>query len=88
MLLYTSMLFNLLLANIISLLCFFFFFCVVSIPTGAPITVGNEAIEMLPLVADKTIKTYQNSQKKNKKKTIDLLSLLLINSLSWISAIK
>ena len=58
------MLFNLLLANIISLLCFFFFFCVVSIPTGAPITVGNEAIEMLPLVADKTIKTYLNSQKK------------------------
>ena len=35
-----------------------------AIPTGAPITVGNEAIEMLPLVADKTIKTYLNSQKK------------------------
>ena len=27
-----------------------------SIPTGAPITVGNDAIEMLALVADKTIK--------------------------------
>ena len=26
------------------------------IPTGAPITVANDAIEMLPLVADKTIK--------------------------------
>ena len=59
-----------------------------AIPTVAPIVVGNEAIEMLPLVADKTIKTYQNSQKNNNKKTIDLLSLLLINSLSWISAIK
>ena len=53
-----------------------------AIPTVAPIAVGNEAIEMLPLVADKTIKTYQNSQKNNNKKTIDLLSLLLINSLS------
>ena len=27
-----------------------------SIPTGAPITVSNDAIEMLPFVADKTIK--------------------------------
>ena len=27
-----------------------------TILTGAPITVANEAIEMLPLVADKTIK--------------------------------
>ena len=26
------------------------------IPTGAPITVANDAIEMPPLVADKTIK--------------------------------
>ena len=26
------------------------------IPTGIPITVVNDAIEMLPLVADKTIK--------------------------------
>ena len=38
-----------------------------AIPTVAPIAVGN-AIEMLPLVADKTIKTYQNSQKKTTKK--------------------
>ena len=27
-----------------------------AIPTGAPITVANDAIEMLPLVLDKTIK--------------------------------
>ena len=26
-----------------------------SIPTGAPITVGNDAIEMLPFFTDKTI---------------------------------
>ena len=26
------------------------------IPTGVPITVANDAIEMLPLAADKTIK--------------------------------
>ena len=26
-----------------------------AIPTGAPITAANEAIEILPLVADKTI---------------------------------
>ena len=26
-----------------------------TIPTGAPITVANDAIEMLPVVADKTI---------------------------------
>ena len=25
-------------------------------PTGAPIAVANDAIEMLPLVADKTVK--------------------------------
>ena len=34
-----------------------------TIPTGAPITVTNDAIEMLPVVTDKTM-TYQNSQKK------------------------
>ena len=69
------MLFNLLLANITILLCFFFLFLVVfnrfftiaveienarlklalAIPTGAPIIVGNDAIEMLPVVTDKTI---------------------------------
>ena len=27
-----------------------------AVPTGAPITIANEAIEMLPLVADKTMK--------------------------------
>ena len=70
------MLFNLLLANKIILLCFFFLFRVVfnsfftipvnnenvrlrlklAIPTGVPITVANDAIEVLPLVVDKTIK--------------------------------
>ena len=73
------MLFNLLLANITILLCFFFLFLVVfscyyffllspvdneharlrlglAISTGVPITVANDAIEMIPLVADKTIK--------------------------------
>ena len=69
------MLFNLLLASITTLLCFFFLFLVVfnsfftvhlkienerpkralTIPTGAPITVANDAIETLPVVADKTI---------------------------------
>ena len=68
------MLFNLLLANITSLSCFFFFFFVVfnsffkipvkaengrqnlelTILTGAPITVANDAIKMLPVVTDKT----------------------------------
>ena len=71
-----SMLFNLLLASMIILLCFFFLFRVefnsfftipvdnenirlrlaLAIPTGVPITVANYAIEILPLVADKTIK--------------------------------
>ena len=35
-----------------------------AIPTGVPITVANDAIEMLPLLAGKTIKIYQNNQKK------------------------
>ena len=74
------MLINLLLANITTLLCFFFLFRVVydnlftmpvdtenarlrltlalAIPTGAPITVANVAIETVPLVADKTIKDF------------------------------
>ena len=70
------MLFNLFLANVTILLCFFFLFYVdfnnfftmpvdienstlkpgLAIPTGAPITVANDAIEMLPLVLYKTIK--------------------------------
>ena len=78
------MLFNLLLASITILLCFFFLFLVVFnsfftipvvienaklqlaliTPTGAPITVANDAVEMLPVVTDKAIMTYQNSQKK------------------------
>ena len=33
------------------------------IPTGAAMTVANDAIEILPIVTDKTM-TYQNSQKK------------------------
>ena len=33
------------------------------IPIGAPITVANDAIEMLTVVTDKTM-TYQNRQKK------------------------
>ena len=48
------------------------------IPTGAPITVANDAIEMLPVVTDKTI----NDLSKYSKEAIYLLSLLLINSLS------
>ena len=34
-----------------------------AIPTGDPITVANNAIEMLSVVTDKTM-TYQNSQMK------------------------
>ena len=90
------MLFNLLLANITTLLCFFFLFRVVfnnfftihvvteneklklapAIPTGAPITVANDAIEMLSLVADKTVKIYQNSQRK--QYTYEAFYLLII----------
>ena len=78
------MLFNLLLANIIILLCFFFLFLVVfdnfftspvdsensrlrlalAIPTGVPITVANDGIEMLPLLLIKQLKIYRNNQKK------------------------
>ena len=36
-----------------------------AIPTGAAITVVNDIIEILPLVADKKLKIYyQNNQKK------------------------
>ena len=69
------MLFNLLLASITILLCFFFLFLVVFnsyfrihvvieharlnlvciIPAGAPVAVVNDAIEILPIVTDKTI---------------------------------
>ena len=53
-----------------------------AIPTGAPITVANDATEMLWVVTDKTVMTYQSSQKE----AIYLLSLLVISSLSLISA--
>ena len=98
------MLFNLFLANATILLYFFFLFLVVfnsfltilvkienarlklalTIPTGAPITVANDAIEMLPVVADKTM----NDLSKESKDAIYLPSLLLINCLFLISAIK
>ena len=75
-----SMLFNLLLANITILLCFFFlllvgfnsFFTIpveienarlklaLAIPTSAPITVANDAIEMLPVVTDKATNGLSN----------------------------
>ena len=63
------MLFNLVQTNTIIFLCFFFYFLLflipvkienarlklaLTIPTGAPITVGNDAMEMLPVVTDKT----------------------------------
>ena len=68
------MLFNLLLASITILLCFFFLFFIIFknfftnpdvienvrpqlapiIPAGAPITVANDAIEMLPDNIDRT----------------------------------
>ena len=35
-----------------------------AIPTGAPITVTYDAIEMLPVVTDNKIMSYQNSQNK------------------------
>ena len=55
-----------------------------AIPTGTPVPVANDAIEMLLFVADKTIKYLS----KQSKVAIYLLSFLLINSLSRISAIK
>ena len=56
----------------------------VTIPAGARITVPNNAIEMLPVVTDKTI----NDLSKYSKEAIYLLSLLLINCLSLMSATK
>ena len=80
-----SVLFNLLVANIAILLCFFFLFLVVfnnfytipvdndnvrlklalAIPTDVPITVANDAIEMLSLAVDKTIKNFNQNNQKN-----------------------
>ena len=63
------MLFNLVQTNTTIFLCFFFYFLLflipvkienarlklaLTIPTGAPITVANDAMEMLPVVTDKT----------------------------------
>ena len=44
------------------------------IPTSVSMTVANDAIEMLPIVTDKTI----NDLPKQSKEAIYLLSLLLI----------
>ena len=55
-----------------------------AIPTGAPITVANDAIDSPSFAADKTIKDLS----KYSKETIYLLKLLLISSLSLISPIK
>ena len=55
-----------------------------TIPTGAPMTVVNDAIQMLPVVTDKTIKDLS----KYSKESIHLQNVLLINSLSLISATK
>ena len=44
-----------------------------AIPTGAPIAVTNDIIEMLPVVTDETF----NNLSKYSKKEIYLLSLLL-----------
>ena len=54
------------------------------IPAGAPITVANDAIEMLPDNIDKTF----NDLSKYFKEAIYLLMFLLISSLSLISGKK
>ena len=54
------------------------------IPTGAPVAVANDAIEMLPVATDKII----NDLSKYSKKAIYLLKVLLISSLSLIAAMK
>ena len=54
------------------------------IAMGAPITVANDAIEMLPVATDETI----NDLSKYSNEAIYLLRVLLISSLSLISAIK
>ena len=53
-------------------------------PTGAPIAVANDAIDMLPVASDKTI----NYLSKYSKEAMYLLRFLFISSLSLISAIK
>ena len=54
------------------------------IPTGAPVTFANDAMEILPVVTDKAI----NDLSKYSKEAIYLLSFFLLNSLSLISATK
>ena len=73
------MLFNLLVPSKTILLCFFFLSSypanpvvienarlklALITPTGAPIAVANDAIEMLPVATDKAINDYLNTQKK------------------------
>ena len=95
-----SLLFNLLLASICFVLLFCVIFdnffynsckywkCKTKTCTcysaAAPTAVPNDAIDMLPLIGDKTIKYFS----KHSKEAIYLLSFLLINSLWQISAIK
>ena len=55
-----------------------------AIPTGAPITLANEAIKLLLLVADKRIKDLSQFPKE----AIYLRILLLMNSFSRNLAIK
>ena len=55
-----------------------------TIPTGAPITLANDAVEILPVATDKTV----NNLSQYSKEAIYLLRFLLISSLSLISAIK
>ena len=77
------MIFNLLLASITILMCFFFLFLVVFknvftspvvienarlqlaliSPTSSPITVGNDAVEMLPVATDNTINDLSKEKK-------------------------
>ena len=54
------------------------------IPAGAPVTLANDAIEILPDNIDKTF----NDLSKQPKEAIYLLRFLLISSLSLISAKK
>ena len=55
-----------------------------TIPTGAPITLANDAVEILPVATDKTV----NNLSQYSKEAIYLIRFLLISSLSLISAIK
>ena len=54
------------------------------IPTGAPVAVANDALEMLPVATDKTV----NNLSSYSKEAIYLLRFLLFSSLSLIPAIK